>query len=388
MFFNIAPTVDTRFPNNIECGWAFFNCDHGWERFETTDGVIFAKGYASNINLSKLVDRFDQANQYDGNFCLVKIGNNIQITHNKYRSFPLSRYPSSITNLYTNGGTQVWTNQRLTVDSTWQSNLLYDQLPQPATQSITLAQAIDQIFELLVNDITQFVKIYNPDIKLFCSGGVDTTLLYALFHYIKYPIELVIGPHWDSDYFSTENQDELSKFWGYSQLHHWNSSTWLATGSCGDEYFLRGPAVIAMLTAWHDINFTEVLAKSSDHYHYYHFNKYQDVWNTARSTNNKLKHDYPLMANLHAQILNILSNDHQHWHLGNTLTYTPFNNLDIAKILLQVNIDDLMLQFTDALITKLLIQKVDPTLCSVVSTFKNHNSFQNLAKLTEFHKNN
>jgi hypothetical protein len=65
MFFNITPTVDTRFPNNLECGWAVFNCDHGWERIETTDGVIFAKGYATDISLLNLVDQFEQANQYN-----------------------------------------------------------------------------------------------------------------------------------------------------------------------------------------------------------------------------------------------------------------------------------------------------------------------------------
>jgi hypothetical protein len=385
MFFNIAPTVDAQFPNNIECNWAFFNCDHGWKRFETTDGAIFAKGYADNISLDKLVDQFDQANNYHGNFCLVKIGNDIQITHNKYRSFPLIYHSSGITNLYTDSGTQIWANQQLKVDSLWQSNISYGPALLPTIGSITLAQAIDQIFELLVRDIKQLVTTYRPKIKLFCSGGVDTTLLYALFHHINYPVELVIEEHWESDYFSINNQTELNKFWGYSQLHHWNSPTWLATGSCGDEYFLRGPAVIAMITAWHDINFSEILEASSNHYHYHHFSKYHAMWNNTWLNKHKLKQDYPLIDDLYVQVLNVLSNDHQHWHLGNTITYTPFNNLDIAKILLQVDINDLMLQFTDASITKSLIQKVDPELCSIVSTFKNYAASQNLPKLVDFH---
>jgi hypothetical protein len=385
MFFNVAPTADTRFPNNNEFGWAVFNCDQGWERFETADGAIFAKGYADNTSLSKLADQFDQANEHYGNFCLVKIADDIQITHSKYRSFPLSYHGSSITNLYVDSGTRVWANRQLKVDSSWQSSLLYSRPPLPAIESISLDQAVDQIFDLLVNNIRQFVVTHNPNIKLFCSGGVDTTLLYALFRYINYPIELIVEEHWESDYFLTNNQTALDKLWGYSQLHHWSSPTWLATGSCGDEYFLRGPEVIARLTAWHNINFSEVIEKASDHYHYQHFNKYQDLWKNTWANRNKLKQDYPSTAFLHAQILNILSNDHQHWHLGNTITYTPFNNLDIAKILLQLNISDLMSQFTDASITKLLIQKVDSTLCSVVSSFKNHNPTQNLAKLMEFH---
>ena len=385
MFFNITPTSDTRFPNNIDCGWAVFNCDQGWQRFEITDGVIFAKGYANNTSLVTLVDQFDHADDYYGNFCLVKVADDIRLTHSKYRSFPLSYHGSSITNLYVDSGTQVWANQKLKVNSSWQPSLLHSKPPMPATGSITLDQAIDQIFDLLVNDVKQFVTTYNPIIKLFCSGGVDTTLLYALFHYIDYPIELIFKEHWESDHFSDKNQTALDKFWGYSQMHHWNSPTWLATGSCGDEYFLRGPEVIARLTAWHDINFAEIINNASNHYHHYHFKKYQNLWNNAWANKNALKHDYPSSIFLHAQILNILSNDHQHWHLGNTITYTPFNNLDIAKILLQLNIGDLMLQFTNASITKSLIQKVDSKLYAVVSNFKNHDAAQNLSKLVEFH---
>lgn len=387
MFFNITPTVDTRFPNNINCNWAVFNCDNGWKKFDVADGVIFGKGYANRISLDELINYFEFAHTYDGNFCLVKFNkDSFKITHSKYRSFPLAYSNQTVTNLYIDNLMSVWANQRITVDNNWKIDLLFDTIIQPYTQLISIDQAVDQIFQLLIADLTNFVKNNKPNIKLFCSGGVDTTLLYALFRHINYPVELITNEHLEEDNFIKFNHTQLNKFWGYSQMHHWLYSTWLATGSCGDEYLLRGPAVISMLTAWHDINFSEILNNSPTHYHYYHFKKYQSSWDNDWQNRNNLKHEYPTIDRLHRQILNILSNDHQHWHLGNTMTYTLFNNLELVKILLQVNINDLVAQFTDAAITKSLIHRVNPELCSAVSTYKNYNNQENLNKLLIFHQ--
>jgi hypothetical protein len=91
---------------------------------------------------------------------------------------------------------------------------------------------------------------------------------------------------------------------------------------------------------------------------------------------------------LNKQILNILINDHQHWHLGNTLTWTPFKDIEIAKILLQCPIEDLLPQFLDARLTKDLIIDYNPDIIDYLSKYKNHNNKENLYMLSEYYKKN
>jgi len=197
--------------------------------------------------------------------------------------------------------------------------------------------------------------------------------------------ELVTGQHYEQDSFTDKNQSLLNKFWAYKQIHHWTDFTWIATGSHGDEYFLRGPAAIAMLTAWHNINFGKLLADNPNYYHYYHFNKYKELWADSWNNRQRLQEEYPTVELLHCQILNMLVNDHQHWHLGNTLTWTPYLDIEIPKILLQLNINDLIPQFLDGRLSKDLIINYNPKIIDSLSQFKNRNSKENLSKLHEYH---
>jgi hypothetical protein len=200
--------------------------------------------------------------------------------------------------------------------------------------------------------------------------------------------ELVTNEYYEPDQFTTENQSALDKFWAYKQIHHWTEPAWLATGSHGDEYFLRGPAVIAMLTSWHNINFGELLMDNPNCYHYHHFNKYSELWKDSWNNRHQLQKEYPTIDLLNRQILNILVNDHQHWHLGNTLTWTPYMDIKIPKILLQCPIDELIPQFLDGRLSKDLIIDYNPDIIDYLSQYKNYNGKENLPKLYEYHRKN
>jgi len=77
----------------------------------------------------------------------------------------------------------------------------------------------------------------------------------------------------------------------------------------------------------------------------------------------------------------MLINDHQHWHLGHTITWTPLMNIEIVKILLQCTLEDLLPQFLDAEISKILIARYDTSLLQAISQYKNYNSGENLKYL-------
>ena len=355
MFFSISTSFDPQFPNNHQVGNLWINCDNGWTQTDTT----FYKGYTDN-------------------YCKIIVDSlGASIEHSTPRSFPLYYRHGLVTNLDKNL-TQAWSDDSINISTTGTVTLTKNLIDLAVPDTVlTIAQAHVQIRQLLDNKLINVPS----KIKLFCSGGVDTMLLYSMLD----QIDLVTDEHYEYDQFTTENQSALHKFWGYTQIHHWANPTWLATGSHGDEYFLRGPTVISMLTSWHNINFSELLMDNPDGYHYHYFNRYPELWNNAWNNRHHLQDEYPTIDSLHTQILNILVNDYQHWHLGNTLTWTPFKDISIAKILLQCPINELLPQFLDARLSKDLIIDYNPHIIDYLSKYKNYNSKENLLKLFKFH---
>jgi hypothetical protein len=223
--------------------------------------------------------------------------------------------------------------------------------------------------------------------RLYYSGGVDTLLLYSLLTHHAQSFELITYTHYEQDEFTSCNQENLNYFWNYKQIHHWIEPAWLATGSHGDEYLLRGPEVIAQLTSWHDINFAEVMADSADHYHGPYFAKQADLWHRAWQDRHKFQDQLPTLEHLHTYVINFLLNDYQYLHLGNTMTWTPFKNINLARTLLQCDINQLLPQFTNAALSQQLIARTDPELLTSLSRYKNHNATENVLELVKYHKN-
>jgi hypothetical protein len=367
MFFSVGSSHDPRFPNNFQIGKLWINVDHGWQRNDST----FFKGYADN-------------------YCYITVDSQgLTFQHSQPRSFPLWHNHKDVTNLPCDViKTSVWADDVITVDPQGcvQVNKSVLDLSVPQTQ-LSVDQALTQIRQQLDKSAHSLYKYRINNLKLFCSGGLDTFLLYALLTHHSIPFELLIDEHYEWDEFNLINNEVLQSFWSYQQIHHWHDPTWLATGSCGDEYFMRGPTVIAMLTAWHDINMIDVLNQNTQAYHYHYFNRYTDLWQSAWESRQSLQDECATREDLNQRILNNLVNDYQYWHLGNTITWTPFKNIDIAKILLQCNIRDLLPQFMDGSVTKQLIAYYKPQLLEFVSQYKNHNSQQHLEKFYNWHAN-
>lgn len=210
--------------------------------------------------------------------------------------------------------------------------------------------------------------------KLYCTGGLDTALIRALLTAHGKNFEQISHEHFEVTPFVRHNQPALEHYWSYSsqQLHHWNSPTWLATGGCGDEYFLRGPAVIAMLTAWHDIDFGELLEANPDCYHYHHFQRYRLLWQDNWQHRHELQKKYATREQVNLHVMDHLANDHQHWHLEQTITWTPLKNIEIARILLQLSIEDLIPQFLSGQITRDVIAHYNSNVLNTVSSYKNY----------------
>jgi hypothetical protein len=366
---------------------AWFNSDAGWQ---CVDQHTFYKGYADTADMLTVAADFDRASSYTGNYAVIKFtGEKIILRHNRNRSFELWHTTTGVTNLPGwPDAKNIWASHEVHVLADWTQTLhRVDTDNQVIAGSLTWDQARDQILKILDQTVQDFFVNNPTHMRLYYSGGVDTLLLYSLLMRHGQLFDLITYTHYEQDEFVSQNQENLNCFWNYKQIHHWRQPTWLATGSHGDEYLLRGPEVIAMLTSWHDINFAEVMADCGDHYHARYFAKHQSVWQEHWNDRHKFQDQYPSQQQLHAHIINFLLNDYQYLHLGNTLTWTPYRNINLVRILLQVDIHELLPQFTNAALTQQLISVTDPDLLQALSRFKNWNSTENVGFLEKYHQN-
>jgi len=387
VFFSITQEPDLRFPNHHKLHHAWFNSDAGWQ---CVDQHIFYKGYADTADMLTVAADFDRAGSYTGNYAVIKFtSEKIILRHNRNRSFELWHTTTGVTNLSGWSDTKnIWASHEVHVLADWTQTLhRVDTDNQVIAGSLTWDQARDQILKILDQTVRDFFVNNPTHMRLYYSGGVDTLLLYSLLMRHGQLFDLITYTHYEQDEFVSQNQENLNCFWNYKQIHHWRQPTWLATGSHGDEYLLRGPEVIAMLTSWHDINFAEVMADCGDHYHARYFAKHQSVWQEHWNDRHKFQDQYPSQQQLHAHIINFLLNDYQYLHLGNTLTWTPYRNINLVRILLQVDIHELLPQFTNAALTQQLISVTDPDLLQALSRFKNWNSTENVGFLEKYHQN-
>ena len=70
-------------------------------------------------------------------------------------------------------------------------------------------------------------------------------------------------------------------------------------------------------------------------------------------------------------------NDFQHWHLDETLTFTPFKDLDLVQLILKGSKDLIQKQAADAYINKELIKLTNVANLKLISNYKNFDVFEN-----------
>jgi hypothetical protein len=141
--------------------------------------------------------------------------------------------------------------------------------------------------------------------------------------------ELIGYDHVDHDYFYRENSHLIKNFWGYSQIHHWQQPCVLTSGAPGDEFMLRSPTTANLFLLRNNTGIPYLLEKYPNclHHPYFSQEKHTKLFESQQSAAQDAS-DWALC--------NIVANDWQHWHLGNTLTWTPLRDLEIFKILLRL----------------------------------------------------
>jgi len=383
MFFEISKIKNQNYPNNYELkNGIIFNCDLGWQRIEYKNHIIFFKGYVldrlKNEEFYESIIK-DPTPKFNGNFFSIIVGATITITNDNCRGSPLQYIQNEkITNLEKNH-TPVWADKYLTINN--ELNVKENQFsPYTASyENVDYDSALDQVDKILCDSFETFLSKNNKPLKVFLSGGIDTLTMYSYIKKFTKNFEIVDYEYKKFTHFYVKNWNKkISKFWGYTQIHSWGDmSAVLLTGGCGDEYFLRGPAMLSVLIEHHQIDVLALLEKNKQCYHY----NYLLLEKNNHYFNNKKTFDTSYRKNVVDHILNNLINDHQHWHIDETMCFTPFKNISIPKIVLNLPKQNIIEQLLDAQFNKDLIIKNNPDDLKFLSTYKNSIPLENLVDI-------
>ena len=370
MFFDLTTnerknfTLHFKLPNGL-----ILNTDEGWQSFDLEDCKIIIKGYTNLYDVTQLTRYLTNCRRTSikGNFCaFVCKEEKVYLLHDKDRGFPVWIGDNSITNLLKQG-TPVWEDCDLTIDG--KMNVTKNFYPPYVfkKQDMSDVQVIDKIDNLLSETFEKFLSHNDKPLKLYLTGGIDTLLAWTYLDSFTKNYEIVDYEYIKYTYFYSMNQKKIQGHQLYNQIHLWNDPTVLVTGSCGDEYFMRGPHTAAQCLKYHGYNLLEA-TKESD-YMYKFFNR-KSCTDAIHDGMNSIKPNQS-MEDVYTEILNRNKNDYQHWHLDNTITFTPFKNTAIIETILQSSVNQLLSNARNGIIQKKLIEKKDRNKLEFKSKWKN-----------------
>lgn len=375
MFFQIKGSIDLTFPTHIRLtDHLWLNADDGWSIFVVGEDKVIFKGYLDNQCMSDDVacDLIHNRPTLTGNFiALLVLGATVTIFHDRCRSFGLFIDDDNciIHNMPLHVSRRVPPEMLISVADDF--NILYAEnrvSNEFSEMCLNKDDAIDLIDNILVSRFTQFMQHNTLPVNIFVSGGIDTVLCWAYLKKVGSPYWLLTSATIFNSKFIQNHGVELDKFWAYSQICSTEEPSVLVSGAMGDEVMMRGPMTSNWLAAFNDKSLNNMLTLS--HYHFYH--------HTSHINLAKYKEEYrkfDTYYELKNQIINATLNDHQHWHLDNTITFTPFKDISILQILLQLPFSDLLGQLLDAEISKELVRRNSPELLECIDKYKNQRKY-------------
>lgn len=397
MFFSISQKhKDERFPLVHHTGNFKIHLDRGWNQTQIDGNNIFFKGYCDTTAMEDILAEFivDPTPKYTGNFCVLVISKDrVSISHDVDRSFPLKFYANDLlTNLPSLDGElgdqeHIWADCHVSYKVDGNLSKQYSDTHYGIfTDTLTVEECKSKIRKVLEQKVAGLKQFETP-VHVFLSGGIDTTFVYSLLknYFDDSKIKLVTEEHFETTEFtarSFQNFKHNPLLWCYNQFHHWRSPTVLATGGIGSSVFLRGLGASSVVCAWHGIDLIEELQKVHHCYHKKYFLRDRCQKAIKKQYNNRasLLEQFPTYVDLCKELTNIVTNDHQHWHLENTLSWTPFKDIRILHAILGLSKQDLLKQIMTGFVDIELINEFSPGMCNIISEHKNINQFQNLLK--------
>jgi hypothetical protein len=367
MFFHISKTAQQNYPCHWQLGDFAISTDNGWKHLVIGPVQILYKGYANIGPMESLLGQvmFQTVPHLTGNFCaLVVVNDTLTIQTDRYRNFPIYIDTAGINNLVATART-AWTDSLITVHTDLAvTENKFDVIGDIDTTELDFHQAQDQAHDILTRSTQQFLSHNKLPIKVFLSGGIDTMLVYSYLQAAGAEFELLDYNHFEHDYFWRTNSHLIEKYWAYRQTHHWKQPCILASGASGDEFMLRNPVSGDFYLRHYGTSLNESILPQHQQYEYVKLEKNQEKLNSQPELLSQRE-------KLHHALCNTMVNDWQHWHLGNTLHWTPLRDLDIFKIIMRLPLPHAIDQITDNKFSRALIERNIPGASRFVSDQKN-----------------
>ena len=385
MFFSLEHYPNPRFPQQWILGELILNTDSGWHRKKSNGTVWIYKGYADHDRLDQLVSHIAD-DSVPGNFCVFQYRDGVITLHtNRYRGFMIWHDSQRVSNLVVSDHA-IWNDQWLTIHQDLAvAHDAQDIIGEIDFTVLSRQQALDQLDEILDRKVKQFVQHNDLPLRVFLSGGVDSMLVFSYIKKHTDRYELIWENRIEWDEFWCQNRRTIQQqFWGYNQIHHWRDRCVLVSGTPGDEFMLRSPTTANLYLMYHGSDIPQLIAQGGMHAGY--FQKHLSLFENQlcdpdiKSTLQMSKQDF------FWYLCNTVLNDCQHWHLGNTLTFTPLRDLALFKLLLRLPFADAVAQIMHSEISLALIERNDPELLKYLSPIKNTGeTFSNLVYLMNKH---
>lgn len=374
MFFTISKSKQDNFPYNHQTAQFVISLDEGWSQTTDNQGnLIWYKGYLDqgslDDNVRSIIEEVEPT--HSGNFCAIRVTlDGINLRSDRQRSFPIWVSDTVVTNLVKQA-TTIWSDNVIDIDNNFNiKNYFFDLIGSTANTVNSFDLVVEQVDQILSSKTEKFIAGLTEPIKVFLSGGIDTALVFSYIQKYTDQYEIVCNTHCDYDYFYLKNHSTLSKLWGYNQIHHWSSPCVLASGAPGDEYTVRSPTTANLLLLHYGTSIPELLKGNyKDCLHSLYFNnpKYFEMWSKQTVSGD--------LAELIRTCGNYNVNDWQHWHFGNTLTWTPLRDVEMFKLIASLPVEDLIEQVMNSKLSKELIKRNNPKILDYLSVKKNSENY-------------
>ncbi len=357
MFFNITNDTDALLTEHYKFGEYTLYLDEGWTR----TGTVWRKGYSVESELQDI----DPGEAEPGNYCIIVVHNNtLSVYHDDCRGFPIYYNKDGFNNLYP--GTkedQVWVGQSIRIIND-DILLVFGH----ESYDLSIISPEKKYLHELILHTTAYIdyqvigyRKYNTDFVIPKTGGIDSLTLQAISH-----TEATGSSDYNNLVLSdTKLANHLQKtFWGYKQLSAEFPS--IGTGFCGDEYLMRNPQYVAWYLMHYGIDLSIEYNKKPNTY-MEGFTKHKYLSKIQKAVTDTFENE----QSLYASMLNYMFNDHQMWHLDNVITFTPFKNMYVPVLLLNMKPEDALAQVTDAAFQKEIISRYNPALLNNLDVNKN-----------------
>lgn len=311
--------------------------DRGWTTHRSSSGLRLEKGLG------------------DVNCVLTCDGRDWEISTKALRRFPLWRSDSGdvVSNLLVTDN-QIW-NPHLVSHYDGRLHIEFGNNRPVRDQIMDRKTAEDRLCEDLVRQVDD-LKGHDLPIIAPNSRGADCALVRAVLDYsgVGYTSGRISDQTLDLVQLSTQHP-----FRFYRQLLNEGSPHIQATGFNGDAYMSRLPTYVALYLKKWNIDLTTEFDKAGATYMRNSFDK------DYRGRIDVLAEDPD------QQLIDMLVNDFQVWHINECLTWTPLTNTSIMETCIRLDPETAIDQCLNAGLTRSLIKRLSPDRLTEIQ--ENHN---------------